>query len=91
METIKRFQNSIENYLETYYEIVQAITIEHIKDSPKGKVKDIYDSEGRGGLYVLANQLTNKFENMYKNVNWGDELDWFDTIDIFIKNELYNI
>jgi hypothetical protein len=81
--------NGIENYLETHFEIVQAITIEYMKDEPTGRVQEAHDANGHGGLYMLAEELTDKFEQQYKNVKWGEDLDWFDTLEIFIKKELY--
>jgi len=89
MNTAEKFPNGIENYLETHFEIVQAITLEYMNEDPKGRVVEEHEAHGHGGLYMLAEELTDKFEQQYRNVKWGEDLDWFDTLEVFIKNELY--
>jgi hypothetical protein len=75
-------------YLETHFEIVQAITIEWLNDEPVGKVKVIHDERGSGGLYELAKELTDKFEKLHENTEWGFELGYLETLEEFIENEL---
>lgn len=89
MNTEEKFPNGIENYLETHFEIVQAITLEYMNPEPRGRVQEEHDERGHGGLYMLAEELTDKFEQQYRNVQWGEDLDWFDTLEVFIENELY--
>jgi len=78
--------NGIESWVETHYEIVQAITIEWMKDEPIGVVKDRHEAQGHGGLYELAEELTDKFE-LQNEDNWDG--DFFDEIEIFIQQNLY--
>ena len=78
----------LDNYLETHFEIVQAITIEWLKGNPQGKVKEKQEESGHGGLYELAKDLTDKFEKLHENTEWGFELGYFETLEEFIKNEL---
>jgi creatinine amidohydrolase/Fe(II)-dependent formamide hydrolase-like protein len=78
----------LEEYLETHYEIVQAITVEYMKDKSQGRVREVHDENGHGGLYQLAKELTDKFQATYKDIVWGMELEWFDTIEEFLKEEL---
>ncbi len=80
----------LESYLEVHYEIVQAITIEWIKDKPQGRVLQAQEENGHGGLYMLAKELTDKFQEKYENVIWGVELEYFDTIEEFIQTELFS-
>mgnify|MGYP000874211041 CR=1 FL=1 len=80
----------LESYLEVHYEIVQAITIESLKDEPQGKVLQAQEENGHGGLYMLAKELTDKFQEKYENVVWGVELEYFDTIEEFIQTELFS-
>lgn len=74
------------SYLETHFEIVSAITISEVLD--QSKTKQIRDTEGQGGLYEFAKELTDEFENQYKDVVWGEELDWSDTLEEFLKDRL---
>jgi hypothetical protein len=75
-----------ESYLETHYEMVQAITMEHIKDEPQGVVKERHDAQGHGGLYELAEELTWKFERQNEIAQWDSDL--FETIEQFTKQNL---
>jgi hypothetical protein len=43
---------------------------------------------GTGGLYELAEELTDKFEIQNAGVEWDGE--YFDAIELFIKTELEN-
>jgi hypothetical protein len=81
----KVFPNGFESWAETHYEMVQAITIEWMKDSPSGIVADRQDIEGHGGLYELAQEWTDEFENKYKDVDWDGE--FYDTIQSFIESK----
>lgn len=88
---MKNFPNTFEDWQESHFEIVQAITIEHIKKNPIGVVKERHESQGHGGLWELAKELTDEFELKYKDVQWGegDEIEYFDIIKKFIKEKLY--
>ncbi len=76
----------LESYLETHYEMVQAITMEHIKDEPQGVVRDRHDAQGHGGLYELAEELTDKFEKENELTQWDGE--FFETIEQFVEQNL---
>jgi hypothetical protein len=78
----------LDAYLETHFEIVQAITIEWLKDEPKGKVKEKQEESGHGGLYELAKDLTDKFETLHENTEWGMELGYLETLENFLDEEL---
>lgn len=81
--------NGFTSWQETHFEIVQAITLEMNKDNPAGIAAERQEQQGHGGLYELAEELTNKFEQKYKGTEWGIEIEFFDTIEEFIKTELY--
>jgi hypothetical protein len=72
---------------ETHFEIVSAIVLEAAKDEPEGIVNEVQETQGIGGLYELATDLTNQFEEMHFNREW--EGDFFDTIEAFIQEKLY--
>lgn len=86
----RTFTNGFSSWIETFYEMTQAITMEMSKDNPIGTVGERHEAQGHGGLYELAEELTDKFELKYKDVEWDSvELEWWDAIDAFIKKELY--
>lgn len=78
----------LEEYLETHYEVVTEIERINSLEHPNGLVKEKIEKEGFGGLYQLAKELTDKFHTKYKDMGWGLELDWFDTLEEFLKEEL---
>ena len=85
----KEFPNGVISYLETYYEIVANITQSiNLGDTSK-RVTNIYESQGRRGLYELTEFLTDKFEKFYCEEDFA-ELDFYETIDKFLGEELYN-
>ncbi len=85
----KEFPNGLTSYLETYYEVVSEITQSiNLGDTSK-RVNNIYESQGRGGLYELTESLTDKFEKFYCEEDFA-ELDFYETIDKFLGEELYN-
>ena len=79
---------NLDCYLETHFEVVQAITIEWLKDEPQGKVKERYEECVTGGLYELAKEITDKFEKLHENTEWGFTLGYLETLEEFIENEL---
>lgn len=86
-----KFPNGISDYLETYYEIVCEITQSINMGGYSKIVEHIQEEKGRGGLYDLAEELTDKFEHTYEGVEWGinDDVQYFDAIDKFLNEELY--
>lgn len=83
---MKHFPNGFTNWSETHFEIVKAISIELVKDHMSEKVGKIYDEHGTGGMYELAEILTDEFETLYQGREWNG--DYFDTIDEFISKKL---
>jgi hypothetical protein len=49
-------------------------------------LQKVLDEEGTGGVMQLGIDLTNKFEEQYKGVEWDG--DWLDTIEKFLKTNL---
>lgn len=72
----------MEDYLETYYEIVAGFYSN--PDHPK--LVEIEETQGRGGMWEYAKELTDKFQEKYKNHFWDG--DFYDKIDEFMEYEL---
>jgi hypothetical protein len=83
----KEFPNGFTSWQETHFEVVQRITQEHLKDEPQGIVKERHEAQGHGGLYELAEELTDEFENLNENRDWNGE--FFDEIDEFLQEKLF--
>ena len=84
---MKVFPNGFGCWQETHYEIVQRITIEMHRPVPRGVANQRHEQQGHGGLYELAEELTDKFEFLNKDKE-GDG-DFFDMIDEFCNKELH--
>lgn len=74
------------NFLETYFEVVSAITLSLNNGDVHNVATERAKQQGTGGLYELAEELTIKFEEKYKGREWDGE--YFDTIESFLHKEL---
>lgn len=89
-QTKKHFPNGFSNWQETHFEISAAIGTllqsEEFDPEFKNVVTERYENNGRGGIYELAEELTDKFELDNKGRIWDG--DYHEAIDSFIKTEL---
>lgn len=76
--------------LEVHYDIVEFIS-EHLTawkgDDAWSTILKRYEEQGRGGMYELAKEWTDIFMRDYKDVEWGEELEYYDTIEEFLTNK----
>ena len=87
MSKEKSFPNGFASWMETHHEIVSAIAIDLNRCTPWSKrLLEISESQGTGGIYELAEELTDKFEKKYEGKEWDG--DFFDVIEVFIDKEL---
>lgn len=85
---LKNIKSRLSSWTETHHEIVKVIGIELNKDESNSKViNDRYAEQGTGGMYELAEELTDEFEELHKDTVWDGE--FFDTIDKFIQEKLF--
>jgi hypothetical protein len=84
---MKHFPNGFSSWQETHFEIVQAITLEHIQDKRTGLVAYRHEAQGIGGLYELAEELTDEFEAIHEGETWED-MGFFETLENFIDEKL---
>lgn len=81
---------NLDDYLETYFDIVAYIT-DHLTayecDDAWSIILKRYEEQGRGGMYELAKEWTDIFMRDYKDINWGDELEYYDTIETFLNDK----
>lgn len=83
----KNFPNGFASWIETHYEVVAAIEREQCKDEPQGLVAERHGAQGHGGLYELAEELTDEFEKLNEGRSWDG--DFFDEIDSFLQEKLF--
>jgi hypothetical protein len=82
-----KFTNGFTSWQETHFEIVEFITTQRQSDKLSGKIKEIHELQGTGGFYELAEDWTNEFELKYKDVMWGEELEFFETMEEFLNEK----
>jgi len=72
------------DYLETHYEVVKHLVLN--EDLYVDKLdRSAQKSKGMGGMWVLAERITDQFQKEYKDETW-EEKDWFETLWKFIND-----
>lgn len=81
----ENFPNGFTSWYETFYEIVAGF----YSMSDNKFLQEVEDTAGRGGMWELVEDLTNKFERKYKNTDWEDrDMSYFKAIEEFLEEEL---
>jgi len=80
----KVFPNGFQSWKETYFEVVSHI----VEANNKGDnvVTDVAASQGTTGLYDLAENTTDLFEEAHLGSNW-DEKDFFEEVENFCNKQ----
>lgn len=84
-----KFPNGFSNWVETHHTIVR--NIEHMLDNQDEdmwgqRLYEVQANGGTGGVWILCENLTDKFEQENIGVEWDGN--WFDAIDAFLEKEL---
>jgi hypothetical protein len=87
MTTEKNFPNGFTSWQETHYEIVQAITLIWTQDEPYGIVAERQEAQGHGGLYELAEELTDEWEALHEGETWED-MGYLETLENWLNEKL---
>lgn len=77
--------NGLTSWHETHFEIVSEIVLRLHKDDST-LLKYYNQHNGIGGMYELAEELTDKFEKKFEDFEWDGE--FFDEIEKFCETEL---
>lgn len=81
---MEKFVNGFTSWQETHFEVVDFLTRERQKEPMEGKALEVQESQGTGGFYELAEKWTDEFELKYRDIVWGVDLEFFDTIEEFL-------
>ena len=85
-----KYPNGFTSWMETHHEVVteitNALTADELEPEFKNKATRIREEQGTGGIYELAEELTDKFEQLNKGREWDGE--FFDEINEFMRIEL---
>jgi hypothetical protein len=82
---MKNFPNGFDSWHETHFEVVAWIMEIHNGDERFGLVHKRHNEQGLGGLYELAEELTDEFETTYKGREWDG--DFHETIWKFLEEK----
>jgi hypothetical protein len=74
------------SWTETHFEVVSAITKSLESGPASKKILEVVEQQGTGGLYELAETLTNEFESLHADRQWDGE--FYDEIAVFLKEKL---
>jgi hypothetical protein len=89
-KTEKQFPNGFASWQETHFEVVCAIdlarqSVLYITTDKKGVVEQTLETQGSGGLYELAERLTDEFETLNAGRLWDGE--FFEEIWDFLSEK----
>lgn len=86
------FPNGFDDWQETHYIIVEAIVRDEQREiGPCKKITETLEEFGTGGLWILAKNLTDQFEQENEGKSWGqdEDTDYHDTLDAFLNKNLF--
>ena len=83
---MKNFINGFDSWQETHFEVVSQISHISRLDEPYGLVAQRIEESGTGGLYELAEELTDEFEKLNEDRLWDGE--YFEEIEEFLNKKL---
>lgn len=88
---INKFPNSFEDWYETFFEISEVLFNQQASEDETTLANRTMSQQGTGGLYLLAERLTHKFETEYKGTLWGstEELCFFEKIEEFMSQQKF--
>jgi hypothetical protein len=87
---VKIFPNGFDTWQETHYDVSAYISLKLLEETEPNKCTSTIESRGQGGIYELAEELTNNFELENKGETW-EENNYFDTIDNFLNRNLISM
>jgi len=76
------------DWIEAHHDIVAEISRIQSLDEPYGLVRKTIEENGRGGMYELGIKLTDEFIKLYEKTIWGEELEYYETIELFLNQKL---
>lgn len=79
----KLLPNGFESWHETHFMVVQHLV--STSEMPGGLTERTREDYGSGGLFELAKNLTDEFEEKYRGHEWA--ADYFDKIDEFLAEK----
>ena len=73
------------DWIETYFEVVTWINDQLNKEGSLPHRQECH--KGRGGLYELAEELTDEFQKDYGEIKWSEVVEYYDALEIFLNDK----
>lgn len=84
-----KFPNGFTSWMETHHEVVTFIAEQRVKVSVSdNEINETADMHGTTGLYRLAEEWTDEFEDKFNDHDWSEGENFFDEIETFLNNKL---
>lgn len=80
---VEQFPNGFDAWHETHFEIVSYLN--RTVDQDGTFANSTMHTQGTGGLYTVAESLTNEFERQHKGREWDG--DFFDTLEAWLQSQ----
>jgi hypothetical protein len=77
-----KFPNGITSYLETH--CVISMEFQRLIENESGFPWNVYNEKGTGGIYDLAEELSDEFEKNHIDDDWNTK-EFLDEIDTFLQ------
>lgn len=75
------------DYLEVHHDIVAQVTLWEEQSNEGTLILKAREERGQGGIYELCQEWTDEFQEKYKDVIWGEEQEYYETIEEFLNNK----
>ncbi len=86
------FPKSKRSWAQTHYLIVEQITYIELKRKLPEGLKGLRDSQGIFGLADYCEELTDKFEEQFKDRDWStSNKDYIESVEMFVENQLQSL
>lgn len=80
------YPNGFRSWMETFFDIVWDMATIQNHELKSKLMEQILEEQGRGGLYDLAENMTDEFEAVHEGRKWDG--DYNETINEYIKKKL---
>ena len=83
VEQSKKLCNGLSTYLETHFEVIHYLT--ETQDNNGSMAQNTMEHSGTGGMYELAESLTDEFEKFNEGTEWDGE--FYDEVEAFLEKK----
>lgn len=75
------------DYLEVHHDIVAQVTLWEEKSNEGALISKAREERGQGGIYELCQEWTDEFQEVYGDIRWGENLEYYEVIEQFLNGK----